>query len=112
MSVEQRSYEVFLILVICYSAVFIELVENVFLTGLVVCTSVDDYRLSRVIISVVDYVRTVFLRALRDSCENGCLRDSEVLDALSEVFQRSHLYTVYSTAETDIVKVFLKYLVL
>ena len=110
--VYERSFQVFLILVVCDGAVFIELVENVFLTGLVVGTSVNYYRLLGIVVLVVDNERTVFLRALRDSCENSRLGDSEVVNVLAEVFQRSELNAVVSSAEADIVEVLFEYLVL
>ena len=40
----ERSYKVLLILVVGDEAVFVELVEHVFLTGLVVCLTVNNYR--------------------------------------------------------------------
>ena len=107
--VHQRSFQILLILVVCDDTVIIELIENVLLTGLVVGTSVDDHL---ALVVFILYERTVFLRALWYSCKNSRFGYSELIDLLSEITDRSELYTVYRTAEADIIEIFLKYLVL
>ena len=107
--VDQINVEVFLVLVVGDSSVVIELVENVFLTALVIGTAVCN---ESVLIVIVFNERAVMFRALGDSSENSGFRNRQILDILAEVTDSSELDTVDRTAETDVVQVFFKYLIL
>ena len=107
--VEDFRVQVFLILVVGDSAVFVELPENVALTDLVVSLTVND----NIAVLVLGHdLRSVILRTLWDSGQYGCLRNCELLDILTEITCSCQLDTVDRSSEADVVEVLLKDLVL
>ena len=86
--------------------VIIHIFENVFFITVFVSLS------SCFAILVHSCKRVKGFRAFRDSCKTSTFRNCEFWNVLSEILLGSHLDTVGSTAETDIVKICFKNFIL